>query len=528
MSTVPLSFLSAEDILTLLLDAVPQRTALAPKDSRGIYGLVDHLGVLRYVGSTSSGSQSFYERIHQRHRTGSEDSSHYFSRMYNTGRMWRMRKVPVSRSDAAVAKKLRNEFIADHCRAVWVPLSDTADIAGLERDVIELAPSESTAWNQRATEAYIEPQGLVDETITRLKLTAAEHAAIGRQKQRYDAILSGPITPKPSMVPPKKTAPPFPVGPFRFFALDVETANNNRGSICQIGVACVRPDNKIETWMTHVDPQADHWAFTYLHKIDAKTVRGAPIFQDVLPVLADALRTAVVYQHSNFDRTAIAAACRSSGLCEPDWDWHDSVQVARSAWPDLKGKGGHGLASLKSHLGLLFKHHDAGEDARASAEVVLRAETESREAGETSQSIEPVFDVTDDFDDTQKSPIIGSVVTPAAGRVNFRARIIGKTTLTSGNIKNNHIYLQEFFNAFPQDVIGGSNTAAAASRTISVDWGGDKAVVTDLDGTKKLFRKRGWVRKFVERTSAVAGNTVVVEMHGPYQYRVTLERGDIE
>ena len=40
---------------------------------------------------------------------------------------------------------------------------------------------------------------------------------------------------------------PFTEGPFRFLAPDVETANNDRGSICQIGVACVRPHNSIGT-----------------------------------------------------------------------------------------------------------------------------------------------------------------------------------------------------------------------------------------------------------------------------------------
>ena len=43
--------------------------------------------------------------------------------------------------------------------------------------------------------------------------------------------------------------------------------------------------------------------------------------------------------------------------------------------------------------------------------------------------------------------------------------------LTEGNIKNNHIYLREFFDAFPKDVVGGSNIAAAAQKTISVEWG---------------------------------------------------------
>lgn len=58
----------------------------------------------------------------------------------------------------------------------------------------------------------------------------------------------------------------------------------------------------------------------------------------------------------------------------PDLRWSDSVVIARRAWPELKGRGGHGLANLKKTLSLKFHHHDAGEDARAAALVVLHAE----------------------------------------------------------------------------------------------------------------------------------------------------------
>lgn len=43
-------------------------------------------------------------------------------------------------------------------------------------------------------------------------------------------------------------------------------------------------------------------------------------------------------------------------------------------WPELKGNGGGGLESLKTHMGLSFDHHDAGEDARAAVEVIFLAE----------------------------------------------------------------------------------------------------------------------------------------------------------
>lgn len=509
-----------EDILSRLLEAKPERTALAPKDSRGVYGLVDHHGDLRYIGSTASMSQNLYERIHQRHRTGSEDSSHYFSRMYNTGRMWRMRNDPATRADGGIAKALRNEFIAEYCRAIWVPLPDGADIAALERDVIELAPSEAIAWNRRATEVYPEPEGLVDRIINRLGYGTSELAALGRQKQRYHATSSGIVEPVPFRATPKSLVPTFPDGPFRFFALDVETANHDRASICQIGVACVRPDNTVETWMTYLDPMVDHWSFTYLHKIDAQTVQGAPSFHEVLPMLEKALQERIVYQHSGFDRSAIAAACRAHGTSEPMWDWKDSVQVARRAWPELKGNGGHGLASLKTYLGLSFEHHDAGQDARAAAEVVLQAESGSQVSSEASLAKKDAFEVIEHTE--TKALQAKTIAVPSSPDV--AVNVIGKTTLTEGNIKNNHIYLREFFDAFPEDVVGGSNIAAAAQHTISIEWGEGNFAVTDLDGKKKFFRKRGWVRELFAQTEAVAGDTVLVEMVRPYSYRVTVQR----
>jgi DNA polymerase-3 subunit epsilon len=166
----------------------------------------------------------------------------------------------------------------------------------------------------------------------------------------------------------------FPCGPYRFVALDVETANHDHGSICQIGVACVRPDNSIGTWMTYVDPCTSIWAFTYLHGISRLTVKGAPKFVDALSMLEVPLGGTTVYQHSGFDRSAFRAACGALRRDEPLWNWQNSVTVARRAWPELRGNGGHGLASLKTHLRLSFEHHDAGEDARAAAEVVLHAE----------------------------------------------------------------------------------------------------------------------------------------------------------
>lgn len=162
---------------------------------------------------------------------------------------------------------------------------------------------------------------------------------------------------------------------FRFVALDVETASREHGSICQIGLGCAADNGSVVTWSCYVNPQTDFAPFnTELHGISAQTVSNAPTFAELWVALAPFLARHALVQHSRFDEKAIAAACKLYGLPVPPWYWTDSVTVARKAWPELKGNGGHGLGNLKKVLELDFQHHDAGEDARASALVVLKAQ----------------------------------------------------------------------------------------------------------------------------------------------------------
>jgi len=167
----------------------------------------------------------------------------------------------------------------------------------------------------------------------------------------------------------------LPTGPFRFIALDVETAGKSNGSICQIGLCFVSDAGDLQTYSVLIDPEEPFAPFnTELHGISAKTIAGAGTFPTVYAALYGVLNSHSLVQHSTFDEKALTAACARYGLPMLTSHWTNSVTVARQAWPALKGAGGHGLASLKQHLGLEFHHHDAGEDARASAIVVLRAE----------------------------------------------------------------------------------------------------------------------------------------------------------
>lgn len=180
-----------------------------------------------------------------------------------------------------------------------------------------------------------------------------------------------------------------------------------------------------------------------------------------------------------------------------------------------------------------FPHHDAGEDARAAAEVVLRAEgvrPVQMQPPVPTRRVKIVqeedFDLIEDSDETMmiahEPPAIP--MRPDATPGKHAGRHIGTTEITQGNIDHNHIYLRNFFEKFPADAVGGSNRASAARREIAVDWGGATVVMTDLDGAKKFFRKRAWIREFFDRYGVRAGDMVTVEELAPYSYRVALRR----
>ncbi|WP_458789945.1 exonuclease domain-containing protein [Yoonia sp. MH D7] len=170
----------------------------------------------------------------------------------------------------------------------------------------------------------------------------------------------------------------LPSGTFRFIAVDVETASHDTSSIGQIGLAFVGFDNAIQTYSTYIDPCTSFDAGnTRLHGISAHTVKNAPVFAMILPKLRPILETHPLVQHSRFDEKAFDAACKRAALLVLKAHWTDSVAVARKAWPELRGNGGHGLGHLKKVLGLQFHHHDAGEDARAAAETILHAEAKT-------------------------------------------------------------------------------------------------------------------------------------------------------
>jgi DNA polymerase III subunit epsilon len=167
-----------------------------------------------------------------------------------------------------------------------------------------------------------------------------------------------------------------------FVVIDVETANPNFASICQIGIAPFR-DGVLEQpreWLVNPQDYFDPINVS-IHGIDEHSVRNAPKWPEVYAAVAPFLAGNVVASHTAFDRAAVTQACGTWNVSACECRWLDTARVVRRAWPQFS-KSGYGLANVAATFGIKYKAHDASEDARCAGEILMLA------VGQTGLSIE--------------------------------------------------------------------------------------------------------------------------------------------
>lgn len=165
----------------------------------------------------------------------------------------------------------------------------------------------------------------------------------------------------------------------QFVSIDVETANPDMGSICQIGVARFSDGQLIDEWSSLIDPE-DYFDPTNIsiHGIGPAMVEGQPTLPEVADKLRAYLSGTITVSHTHFDRIAISRAFARYDLRSVETTWLDSARVVRRTWKDLAWSG-YGLANVCRLIGYEFKHHDALEDAKAAGYVLLAAFRESQQ-----------------------------------------------------------------------------------------------------------------------------------------------------
>lgn len=158
-----------------------------------------------------------------------------------------------------------------------------------------------------------------------------------------------------------------------FVACDVETANADWGSICQMGAVRFRDGvaQESRTWLCQPPEEVSTFddANIAIHHITADDVRQAPPFAEVIPEFFDFLGTDYWVAHfAQFDSTALLRAAHYSGVPLADTEFYCSLTLARAHRVHFER---HGLKYLANDLGItLTKHHNAEADARACGEIV--------------------------------------------------------------------------------------------------------------------------------------------------------------
>ena len=159
-----------------------------------------------------------------------------------------------------------------------------------------------------------------------------------------------------------------------FVAVDVETANDQLGSICQIGAAVVRGGKVTDTysWLCRPPAGLEHFdeANIGVHGIRPSDIATEPTFLERFNELKAVVGDAPLVAHNAaFDMGAFKDAAKEAGAQLPDWQFGCTLMWARRAAPGLQN---YKLPTVAAAAGqTVEKHHDAREDAIASAEIAL-------------------------------------------------------------------------------------------------------------------------------------------------------------
>ncbi|UVJ38205.1 exonuclease domain-containing protein [Arthrobacter sp. CJ23] len=158
-----------------------------------------------------------------------------------------------------------------------------------------------------------------------------------------------------------------------FTAIDFETANGFRGSPCSVGLSKVRGGVVVEeaSWLMRPPENHDHFEFhnTRIHGIRAEDVAGAPRFGELFPEIGAFIGGDVLAAHNAaFDLGVIRSGLEVSGLAGPAYEYVCTVMLSRRCYSLVSNS----LPYAAEEAGVpLLNHHDAGEDARACAGILI-------------------------------------------------------------------------------------------------------------------------------------------------------------
>ena len=159
-----------------------------------------------------------------------------------------------------------------------------------------------------------------------------------------------------------------------FAAIDFETANNKRSSVCSVGVVIVREGKVVKSIYRLIHPVPDYYLYwnTKVHGLTADDTAEAPLFPEVWMEIASQIDGLPLVAHNSpFDEGCLKAVFREYGMEYPDYKFYCTCMASRRRLRNVLPN--HQLQTVAKYCGYDLKnHHHALADAEACAAIALK------------------------------------------------------------------------------------------------------------------------------------------------------------
>lgn len=153
-----------------------------------------------------------------------------------------------------------------------------------------------------------------------------------------------------------------------FAAIDFETANYNRSSVCSVDIVIVRNGEIVDSFYSLIQPEPNYYNYqcSRVHGLCQEDTEDAPVFPKVWAQVEPLIAGLPLVAHNKpFDESCLKAVFRVYQMDYPDYEFYDTLCVSRRVFRHLPN---HQLQTVAAACGYrLDKHHHALADAEACA-----------------------------------------------------------------------------------------------------------------------------------------------------------------
>lgn len=157
-----------------------------------------------------------------------------------------------------------------------------------------------------------------------------------------------------------------------FAAIDFETANYQRSSVCSVGVVIVRGGQIVDSFYSLIKPEPDYYssACVAVHGLTHADTDYAPVFSEVWQLIAPKIEGLPLVAHNKaFDESCLKAVFRVYQMDYPDYVFYDTLRASRKVFPQAPNHQLHTISKLCGYD--LEHHHNALADAEACAWIAM-------------------------------------------------------------------------------------------------------------------------------------------------------------